>query len=255
MNPRKKCVFCDCSHNLDDCQFYTEIPVEERRKFPQENKLCYGRYEEISTKHTARSGKNRRTCKICKDNHPTGLHGFIFKKKSKSSNDGTDANDSTVKSNFAGIGFASATLSQVISMCVVPIRVKYTDSDKEVKTLALLDTCSQGTFVTEYLISKLGVSWMRTSISIKTLNGNQKQSSSLVQGLMISAPITSPKNQIHWIKLPKSLARKEIPLDPVEIATPIKLRKWKYLDKVAKHFATDDEVSVDLLIGANCVKL
>ena len=40
----------------------------------------------------------------------------------------------------------------------------------------------------------------------------------------------------------------------MEIATPIKLRKWKYLDKVAKHLATNDEVSVDLLIGANCVQ-
>ena len=54
--------------------------------------------------------------------------------------------------------------------------------------------------------------------------------------------------------MPKSFTRKEIPVDPVEIATPIKLRKWKYLDKVAKHLATDDEVSVDLLIGANCVQ-
>ena len=26
----------------------------------------------------------------------------------------------------------------------------------------------------------------------------------------------------------------------------------KYLDKVAKHLATDDEVSVDLLFGAMC---
>ena len=46
------------------------------------------------------------------------------------------------------------------------------DSDKEVKTFALLDTCSQGAFVTEDLISKLGVSGVKTSINIKTLNGN-----------------------------------------------------------------------------------
>ena len=32
VNSRKKCVFCDGSHDLDDCQFYNEIPVEERRK-------------------------------------------------------------------------------------------------------------------------------------------------------------------------------------------------------------------------------
>ena len=32
VNSRKKCVFCDGSHDLDDCQFYNEIPVIERRK-------------------------------------------------------------------------------------------------------------------------------------------------------------------------------------------------------------------------------
>ena len=33
---------------------------------------------------------------------------------------------------------------------------------------------------------------------------------------MVPAP-ASPSNQIHWIKLPKSFTRKEIPVDPVEI--------------------------------------
>ena len=79
-------------------------------------------------------------------------------------------------------------------MCLVPAKVKHSDSHKEVKTCALLDTFSQETFVTEDPISKLGVSGVNTSIKIKTLNGNQKQSSSLVQGIMVSAPITSPSN-------------------------------------------------------------
>ena len=38
----------------------------------------------------------------------------------------------------------------------------------------------------------------------------------------------------------------------MEIATPIKL--GKYLDKVTKDLPAAGEVSVDLLIGANCVK-
>ena len=142
LNPRKKYVFCDGSHSLDDCQFYTEIPVEGRSKFLKENKLSYGCYEEISTQHTASSCKSRRTCKICKEKHPTSLHGFIFKKKSKWSNDGTNANDPTVKSNCTGDGCAITTLSQAISIFVVPVRVKHSNSDKEVKKFALLDTCS-----------------------------------------------------------------------------------------------------------------
>ena len=59
VNPRKKCVFCNGSHDLYDCQFYTEITVEERSRFLKENKLCYDCCEDISTQHIARSCKNR----------------------------------------------------------------------------------------------------------------------------------------------------------------------------------------------------
>ena len=36
--------------------------------------------------------------------------------------------------------------------------------------------------------------------------------------------------------------------------TAVKLWTWKYLDKVAKNLATDDEVSIKILIGATCVQ-
>ena len=44
-----------------------------------------------------------------------------------------------------------------------------------------------------------------------------------------------------------------MPVDPVETATAIKLKKCKYLDKVTKYLAADDKVSVDLLDGANSI--
>ena len=53
-------------------------------------------------------------------------------------------------------------------------------------TFALLDTCSQGTFVTDDLLKKLGLSGVRTSINIKTLNGDKKVKSSLIEGIMVS---------------------------------------------------------------------
>ena len=42
VNPRKKCVFCEGSHDLDDRHLYIEIPIEVRSKFLKENKSCYG---------------------------------------------------------------------------------------------------------------------------------------------------------------------------------------------------------------------
>ena len=44
-------------------------------------KLCYGFYGYISDDNKARNCKQRRSCKICKKKHPTGLHGFKPKKE------------------------------------------------------------------------------------------------------------------------------------------------------------------------------
>ena len=108
-------------------------------------------------------------------------------------------------------------------MCVVSVRLGHCNSDKEVSTFALLDTCSQGTFVTDDLLKKLGLSGVRTSINIKTLN--KKVKSPLIEGLMVSKQPPSKDKKIQWVKLPKLYSRDHIPVDSAEIATPEKLKK------------------------------
>ena len=90
-------------------------------------------------------------------------------------------------------------------------------------TFALLDTCSQGTFVTDDLLKKLGLSGVRTSINIKTLN--KKVKLPLIEGLMVSKQPPSKDKKIQWVKLPKLYSRDHIPVDSAEIATPEKLKK------------------------------
>ena len=54
------------------------------------------------------------------------------------------------------------TGTDVISMCVVPIKVQYCNSGKVLETHGLLDNCSQGIFILEKLINNLGVKEQRT---------------------------------------------------------------------------------------------
>ena len=79
--------------------------------------------------------------------------------------------------------------------------------------------------MTELILEKLDVAGVKTSINIKTLNGNQKVSSGLVDGIMVSKQVLSTRDQIHWVKRPKLYTRKETPVDPSEVATPLKLKK------------------------------
>ena len=147
-----KCQFCDGNHDLDDCQFYSELSVEDRSSFLKKNKFCYGCYREITSTHTARTWNNRRVCKVCpQGKHPSGLHGYKMKRKKTSDNDTdkTVEQPEAMNSNCAGIKNAAIIVGEVISMCVVPVSLRHCNSQKEVKTFTLLDSCSQGTFLTE----------------------------------------------------------------------------------------------------------
>ena len=78
------------------------------------------------------------------------------------------------------------TYSDVVSMCIVPVRVKRKDSVNEVQTYALLDICSQGTFILYKLGKAVGTSGGRTSITIKTINGEHTSSSMAIEDLQVA---------------------------------------------------------------------
>ena len=124
--------------------------------------------------------------------------------------------------------------------------IKACNFQKEVKIFPLLDSCSQVTFVTELILKKLDVTAVKTSINIKTLNGNQKISSTKVYGIMVSKQVLSTSDQIHWVKLPKLYTWKETPVDPSEVVNPLKLKKCRYLNCIAAKIDSDDAISVDV---------
>ena len=88
---------------------------------------------------------------VCYGKHPSGLHGCKMKRKKTSDNDTdkTVEQPETMSSNCAGIEYTAPVVGEVISICVAPVRLRHCNSQKEVKTFAFLDSCTQGTFVTE----------------------------------------------------------------------------------------------------------
>ena len=74
-------------------------------------------------------------------------------------------------SNCAGIGKSATNLGEVISMWCCVCVIKTLQLGQGSVNICLI-TCSQGTFVTDDLLKKLGLSGVRTSINIKTLNDN-----------------------------------------------------------------------------------
>ena len=106
--------------------------------------------------------------------------------------------------NVDEIQCESIGTEDVLSMCVVPVKVHHNQSDKEIITFVMLDTCSQGTFVTQSLMEQLSVKGIPTSLKIKWKSG--------------------------------------------------KLQRSKNLDRIFGEIGNNENIKVDLLIGANCLE-
>ena len=135
-------------------------------------------------------------------------------------------------------------------MCVVPEKVKCSNSKKEFRTHAMLDCCSQGTFISTDLARKLKAEGVQTTIKIKTLNGEESQETEAVSGLKVS----KSSGQSMWVDLPVIYTKDDLPVGDEDVATPEKIKRWKYLERIACETTQGQCLSIGLLIGGNCSK-
>ena len=188
---------------------------------------------------------------MCNGKHPTTIHGYVRKKVDNTQH---QCNSEASEERSDGEVAACASLNtgtEVISMCVVPVKLRHGDSGETLKTYALLDSCSQGTFILERLQKRFGIKGRKTSINIKTLNGEFTNKSSVINGLKVASSINSSED---WLELPDTYTKKYLPVGKEDVATPSKFKKLGHLEIILDEINEDGNISVGLLIGANCTK-
>ena len=106
------------------------------------------------------------------------------------------------------------------------VKLRHGDSGKTLKTYVLLDSCSQGTFILKRLLKGFGIKGRRTSITIKTLNGEDTNKLSVISG----PKVVSSRNSFEdWLELPDMYTKKYLPVGKEDVATPSKLKQWGHL--------------------------
>ena len=117
---------------------------------------------------------------------------------------------------------------------------------------AMLNNCSQATFMQNKLLGSLGLHGRKTSITVKTMNGEVTKSSEVLDGIEVAQASNESEEKV-WVQLPSTYTQEDLPVDNREIATAEKLKKWKYLDKLKPVMSVDDNQEVSLVIGTNCI--
>ena len=114
-----------------------------------------------------------------------------------------------------------------VCMCIVPVQLWHKDNVNErIIVYALLDDCSQATFIHQDIIEKINMPKRKTTISVKTLHGEQKDNVIAVSGLFVKCVTNHskwyPESNIA-IELPCTYSRPFIAAEPEDIPTPTKI--------------------------------
>ena len=261
------CQLCNKTHDIEGCPLFKGKPIKDKINILMRSRLCFGCYMKG---HVLSFCKNVRTCKVCKKDHPTALHGYVPKTKSSSSNTSSTSssttssvtasiattNQSTVSTcTVSPVPITSALISNrssnaAFSMSVVPVILKHPSTSREVRTYALLDPCSEGSFIDEKLLKELNSDYISTEITVKTLNGISSQISKRVDGMLVKNIFSD-----DWLNLSTLFSREYLDIDGEGIPDENTLKEWPYLSEIRDLVDQSSERTVGILIGSNCPRL
>ena len=79
---------------------------------------------------------------------------------------------------------------------VVPVLVRHKLFNCIVKTYAMLDNCSQATFMRNKPLGALGLHERKTSITVKTMNDEVTKSSEVLDGIEVAQALNQSEEKV-----------------------------------------------------------
>ena len=170
----------------------------------------------MKPKHNAKTCNKRLNCRTCSGVHPTAMDGYVPKRKVDVQDDQrSNENTESVTNSLANVRILSTVVkhqSKMISMCIVHVKVRAAAQGKDVLTYAMLDSCSQRSFIREALVEKMQASGRKTTLNLKTLNGERSEFITAIEGLQVAGS----RDGSTWIKMPRIYTSKHLPVDKKE---------------------------------------
>ena len=88
------------------------------------------------------------------------------------------------------------------------------------KTYAMLDNCSQGSFIRDELIEGLGITGRKLQVILESLTAEQSEDTIAIDRLIVPAINLKNTRTNEWIELLRAYSKQFLPVEREEIATP-----------------------------------
>ena len=237
--PNIVCRLCNSCHDLDDCQLFLKKPIEQRKEYLKQNKMCFACYEK---NHISRGCLRKRKCKKYNKPHSSALHIDDFKLKNQDHECKEEVKNACTKIP------SNSPKDVIVVHAIIPVKVKQKGGTKIVTTYAFYDNGSGGCFLTENLREQLGVQGQHTKFQLGTMLGRNLVDSTIVEDLVV----TDMKDS-NPVEIQRLYTRTEVPVTEKQIPTPGMVQRWQHLHSIAKLIPEfQPDLVIGLLIGSNC---
>ena len=234
------CTMCQQTHDIQNCEQFTALTVNERAAFAGRDGLCFNC---LSRGHISRRCPSDARCRTeyCGGRHHTLLHnsGRVFPRDDA-------AGRVPASTDAKHVGTAAAEPRSQVLLQVIPVTVHGPAGSHTIN--ALLDSGSQVTLVTDDLCDRLGMSGPTDQLVLRTVNGSERLQSRRVN---FSVQTAGNGQEGHAIRDAQTTPTLNVTIQPVD--WPTEKANWPHLADLPLPRVTLG--TVDLLLGADSYHL
>ena len=187
---REKCLYCNAAHSLEACPLFSQWTVSSRYHFCKTNRICF---RCLSGKHFGRNCRQFRGCSVspCDGTHHTLLHATARSEAPMHQETGvTSSHQVTATGGARQVQSHSTQMSSKQSfrtekspegmnpkadrVVFQTVPVKLTSNKRSILVNALLDPCSDASYVTEAAANELDLHGTNEDVDLGTVNGSSQ---------------------------------------------------------------------------------
>nr|XP_055049230.1 uncharacterized protein LOC129434322 isoform X1 [Misgurnus anguillicaudatus] len=250
---RFKCPKCTQGHFLNQCHAFRALSVQERLSFVQLKQLCLNCF--MKGHHSTVCTRNW-VCKVpgCGKRHNSWLHSAII---TSNSNDNSQPVNQTAKNEPAAdppqaiqthaTGKCIETSQRKIALPILPVVVSDKHNRFSMNVFALLDSGSNGTFVSKRLVHALKLETRKINIKLNTIE--TKNLNVVTSAVDLQVEDSQQKNSYLMKGV---LCRDHLNISLDNLVTQNEVFQWPHLQEIADEISLPDVDLADevhLLIG------
>ncbi|KAL7287695.1 hypothetical protein TKK_0018088 [Trichogramma kaykai] len=153
-------TYCKHEHYIAACDSFRALELGQRKAFVQRNKLCFN----CLGRHLVRDCRSNKNCKRCQERHHSLLHVGNSQATADASGPLDATQDISVNTHIARRGPRR-------SMLLATARIIVSASQRTMEVRALIDPCSEATFISEALGQQLRISRQTALVPVTGVGG------------------------------------------------------------------------------------